>query len=486
MKNPPSKSITNNILSLSIGQGVSLVLNFLAFWLAARYLDVDSFGIFSYLLAIVIILSPIIDFGFAPIVFRETSKFEKNFEYLNAAFSVRLILFFIVLILFNISSVILKLTTHEILLTNILFLNIILSSKLRNFREIIDIPFKIALLSHYSMIVVVLDNLIFLIMVILLPMLHMGLSYLVISYVASNIPGFLIIIYLSYKKFSYRIKFSFVKAKWLIKESAPLMGYVILIAVFQQIDILLLKNLDSTYSTGIYAIATRMAIPFNIIPYALITTFFPIIVKNIKGHDEKNSELMRFIFKILFFVSFLLALICSFKAEGIVVAIFGIKYQKSYMPMILLFWSQIFLFYNFFAVDLFTAYNKQKFNFIYGIVIVLIDLIISIILIPKFSYNGVGIAKLISTFIGAFFFYIVGNRVNINMKFINIKILLWCILSASVLLILSYLPLIYYLLLSLILIIPLTVKIRFFNNQEVVLLFKTFNKEKWGEKLLKI
>jgi len=46
-----------------VGQGVSLALNFVSFVLAARFLSVHDMGTFGYLVAIVGILSKVIDFG---------------------------------------------------------------------------------------------------------------------------------------------------------------------------------------------------------------------------------------------------------------------------------------------------------------------------------------------------------------------------------------------------------------------------------------
>lgn len=485
MQNTSSKRITKNIFSLSLGQGINLFLSFFSTILAARYLGVENFGEFSYLIAVVGLLAKVIDFGISPIVFRESSKDFKHFELLNTGLTIRILLFIIVLILYNLAVFLLAINLNEIILSDILLIGIIISTKFQNFRDLFEIPFKVELKMHYPMIFTMTDNFILIILVLIMPYVKGGLIYFIVSYTLSNLPGFLFLSLVLYKKFGYRFQIEFEKIKWLVKESIPLLGYVILLAIFQQVDFLLLKNMNSAYSTGIYAVANRLAMPFNIIPYAISTTFFPIIVKNIKDEEKRNDDLKGFIFKILLFISFLLMVVTSFKAQEIIIVLFGIKYINSFIPMILLFGAQIFLFYNFFAVDIFIAYNMQKYIFIYAALIVFLDLTLSLILIPIYSYNGVAFAKIASSFIGAIYLYFIGNRKNLKLKYLNMNVILWCFLLFLLFAVLSYLPLVWYWVLAIIIILPVTYLTKFFNKKEILLFFKMFNKQEMGEKLLR-
>lgn len=481
-----SKKITKNIFSLSFGQGLNLLFNFLSIILAARYLGVENFGEFSYLVAVVGILAKVIDFGISPIVFRESSKGFNHFELLNTGLSIRILLFVIVLIIFNVSAILLSFNSNEIILANILLAGIIISTKFQNFRDLFEIPFKVELKMHYPMIFTLLDNIILIVLVLIMPYVKGGIFYFVSCYTIANLPGFLFLLFVLYKKFDYSFTIELNKIKWLIKEAAPLLGYVIMLAIFQQIDFLLLKNMDSKYATGIYGVANRLAMPFNIIPYAISTTFFPIIVKNINNDEGKNNELKAIILKILLFISYFLAVMISFKSTKIISILFGIKYLSSSLPMILLLGTQIFLFYNFFTVDIFIAYNKQRYILIYYALILILDTTLSLFLIPKYSFNGVAIAKIISAIFGSGYLYFVASKLNLKMKFMNSNIILWCIFLILLFKLLSYLPIIWYGTFALFIIIPITVLLKFFNKKEIILILKIFNKQDWGEKFLKI
>ena len=272
--NKSSQSIVKNMISLTSGQIINLALNFLSITIAARYLGVTSFGQFGYLLAIVVMVSKIIDLGLAPVIFRELSVDKSKFYLLNSALSLRIVSYAIVTLLFNIVIYFVGFTNTEILLCNALIFNSIISAKFICVRELLEVPFKVNLKMHYPMIITNLDNLILLIGVFFIPYFDNKLSYFIIIYMLANIPGFfLMFVYLN-KVFNYKFHFNFKTTKFLLKESMPIYGYILLDSLYQQIDVVILKSLSSYYSAGIYSISLRLVMPLLIFPTAIIHTIF--------------------------------------------------------------------------------------------------------------------------------------------------------------------------------------------------------------------
>lgn len=475
---------TKNIVSLLTGQSLNLLLNFFSITLVARYLGVNDFGVFIYSVAIVTVVAKVIDFGLVPIVFRETSKVEVNYKYLNTAITLRVILFVIILPLFNIVIIILDFSSLEVILLNILFLNIFISSKFQNVRELLDIPFKVSLTSHHSMIAILFDNFLFLVLILIKPLVQFGLLYVVISYVICNIPGFTYLVITLYRKYNFKFHFSLYKAKWLLKESLPLFVYVILAVLFHQLDVIVLKILGSEYDVGIYSAAMRLTLPLMIIPSALISTVFPTLVKNVGVDERKNMNIIKFLLKLLFFISFLLTISIAFKAEEVVTIIFGNKYLQSSLPVMLLLIVQIFLFNNFSILNFLTVYKKQRNVIVYSITIVIVNFIANITLIPSFSYTGAAVAKLISIILGSLILFIVIKRIKLNFDFFSINILFWIITVFIILFILSNLSLVLYIITSLVLIAYITWKLKYFNNEELLMILKIIDKDKWSKRLL--
>jgi len=477
-------SFASNAFSLAVGQVVSLISSFLAVSLTARYLGVEEFGKFNALLAWILILSKLVDLGFAPVVFRELSKKNSTFTLLNVSLSLRLIFFFITFILYNVVVLLLQITPREIILSDLFFVNIIISSKFQNVRELLDIPFKVSYKMYIPSMLTVIDNLLFLLTVLFLPKIGNKLFFVVLGYVLANLPGFLIVLYLLKKHFHQKTRFLLVNAKWLLSQSFPLFGYMILFAIFQQADILFLRYLVSEKSTGIYSAATKLTLPFGIIPYAIITTAIPVIVKNLENKKSETTIIISLIYKVLLFVSFTLSIICSFKASQIISIVFGREYFQAVIPMILLFWSQVILFFNYFTVDLITLENRQKLNFYYALVLVASNVLLILWLTPIVSFIGAAWAKFFSLVLGMIFLLLMQRGRNSYYKgFINYKVFVWMLTTSILIYFLSYLPIAFYILLSIPMIVFLSWQIKYFSNQEILLILRILNKEAWGKKL---
>lgn len=452
--------------------------------LAARFLSVHDMGTFGYLVAIVGILSKVVDFGLGPIVFREASKEIDTNKLLNSALSIRVVLFFIVLIGYNSAMFIMSFSQTEFILANVLFFSIIFSTRTQNFRELLATPFKAHLKMHYPMTLTILDYLLFLVAVIMMPVFKGGIYYFVFAYVLSTLPGFIIQFLFLEKKFNYKPQLIFYKAKWLLKESAPLAGFVLITIMYQQFDVVLLTHFKDEYSAGIYSIATRLPYPLIIIPNVIVTTVFPFIVKNLENR-LKTDTINSLVYKVLFLISFTLAIIFTFKSEVITTLVFSAKYKAAGLPTSMIFWSLVFMFFNYFTLDLLTAHNKQLMNFIYSLILIVSNILVNIILIPEYSYAGVGFAKVVAGFLGFVFMSYALVKEKFSLSFVSPKFFAFVILTSLSVYLVSSLPLIIYLLASIVLIMILIFTTSYFHSDEWEIIFRLINREKWGKRFRK-
>ena len=230
--------------------------------------------------------------------------------------------------------------------------------------------------------------------------------------------------------------------------------------------------MDSAFSTGIYSVALRLTLPLMIVPSAIASTIFPTVVKNVATNEEQNIKLNRFIYKLLVFVAFTVTALISIKAKTVVTLVFGQKYSEAYLPMIFLLIAQIFLFYNFHTISLLTAYNKQKKVIIYAVVIMTVNLILNLILIPIYSYNGAGIAKLAAVAAGTLNLTYIVSKEGLNFNFIKMKIILWGGVLILTLFILNYLSWPLYFISAVIIIIFISLKFKYFDDEEILMILK--------------
>ncbi|MCX7875231.1 MAG: flippase [Melioribacteraceae bacterium] len=471
------------MFSLSFGQAAAFITNFIAIVFAIRILGVESYGMFSSVLAVVSILSKLVDFGIEPIVFREFSKDNKSFHLFNAGLNLRFLFFIILIIGYNIVAPFLSITSNEILLSNILFFTIILSAKTFVVRELLATPFKTNLKMHYPMVLSFVDNLVLLLLIVLIKFIKAPLLYFTIAYTISNLPGFIFSFYFLQKKFNYKYEFTFDHSKWLIKESLPMFGFVILTNIFLQLDIVILNSIKGSYEVGIYSAGVRLTMPLSIIPNAIVMTIFPKLVNKLK-ENESTEDLTNFTIKLLYFISFSMAAVFSFESKEIVNLLFGKQYIESSLSASILYWSQIFIFFSTFSLSFLIASNNQKYNFIYSLVQVIINVSICFLLIPKYSYMGASIAKLVASFSSFVFVIFALNKVNFKLTFGKVKLIIWSLLLSVTLFIISTLPIYVYLILSLLIITTFTLITKFYDEKELLIFFKLIRKETIGEKII--
>lgn len=483
--NSYSGNLIKNLLSITSGQFLNLFLSFLSITLAARYLGVENFGKFGYLLAVVSVVSKIIDFGFTPIVFRELS-ISKKYELLNSAIIFRLLAFFIVAILLNIILFFFNTSLTEQILLNLLLTNSLISARFICVRELLDVPFKVELKMHYPMLFTNIDNIVLFFTVLLLPFYEDKLTLFIVGYVLSNLPGLFLTLFFLHKKFGYFIKINLSSIKYLLKESLPLYGFIVLDALYQQLDVILLKNLSSYHDAGIYSVALRLSTPLLIIPTAIIHTIFPTLSKNFTNSKNDNSFIINLIFKILFILSFSISIVFFFYSKNIILLIFGEKYIFSTTPTTFLLFSQIFIFFNYFVINIFVAINKQSIDFFYSVLILVINTILNILLIPSFSYIGCSWAKLISSFIGFLFLFIIMKRIFKKTYLLDIYFLAWVCLSLVFGYLLSYFNLFVFLPIFIVYILTSVFFVGLIKSDEAEFLIKLLHLESLKLKIFNI
>lgn len=455
----------------------------IAIVIVVRFLGVDNYGRFSSLLAIVGILARIVDFGIEPIVFREFAKDKDNYHIFSAGLNLRFVLYLILVVGFNLIAPFAQFSAREILLTNILFTTIIFSAKMVIVRESLATPFKVSMKMHYPMLLAIFDNLVLLVLILFIPIMKDPVLYFVIVYAASNIPGFVLSFYYLRKKFGYKYEFTLERGMWLLKESFPLFGFVVLTNIFLQLDVVILNSFKGTFAVGIYSAGARLTMPLSIIPGAIVTTVFPILVKRLK--ENENTEFINnMVIKLLYFISFVIAAVFTFESSSLVTIIFGTQFSATAYSASILYWCQIFIFFAFYSLSVLIADNRQHYNFIYAGVQAAVNVLFCFILIPHYSYVGASLAKLLASFLSFVFILFALNKFGFRPSIGRYRILLWSVILSAILWVTSLLPVIPYLFISAIAVAVVTFATKLFSNEEILTFFRLANKEELGKKLL--
>ncbi len=474
-----------NLFSIIFGRIGELLLTFIAVTFLIRYLGTSQYGIFTSILAALSIFSKFIDLGFSQIIFREFSAESKNEKVISSAITIRFVLLILLVVGYTIFAFLSNTNSEEIIISNILFLNIVISAKFRNIRDLMEIPFKSKLRMDVVMLATFIDASFLLLFILLGSYLKLGLIGMAVLYTLANLPGFLILLFNLFRKKYFRFKIGFAKLGWLMKESLPLWGTGILTVIFMQFDVVLLKNFVSSTAAGLYSAALRIGVPLSIIPLSIITTVFPIVVERRKTDTVKAQAVVDFSYKVITLLLIYSALIVTFKAGDILTILYGSDFRSSATSLIFIFWALSFFYLNIFSQNLNTIIGKQKKNFYYSVVLVIVLLFFLYFTLIKYGPEGAGISRLVSSILGFVYLSYSLSKAELKFRLGNLKNIIFFVGLAGMAYLSKFLDFYLYIVFFTFFSIGLTYVYRFFDKSDLLLFNQLLKEPKWLQKFIK-
>ncbi|WP_169337518.1 oligosaccharide flippase family protein [Empedobacter brevis] len=391
------KVLISNLVSLSILQGLNIILPFLTFPFIIKKAGIDGFGTITYASTIVIFFIMLIEFGFNTIATREISvnihnstKIQKIF---NDVISTKLmifgacsIIFFLLLILipkFRENSLIYFYSYLSTIGYVIFPLWLFHGTQKMKFVTYINVFYKtifticifIFLKSKDTLWVVPLFN-------------SLGL-------IASGITS----IILAYKIFDLRFTFSpFNNIKEQLKSAFPLFSSELYVTLTAYTNILILGTLSGDYAVGIYSAAEKLIRAIGGLVLPIINTLFPYISNLFKvNYNKAKNELVKIV-KYGSLVLIISIIILFYSSE----LIFDIVYknsnklniEKSILVFKIMITFPLFSFIDlvFGRLVLLTNRREKDFFKVFSLSFI-IGLATSLLLIYKFNYIGAAIAN---------------------------------------------------------------------------------------------
>jgi len=361
--------------------------------LVARYLEPEDFGILNYALAYAALFMLFVQLGLDQIVIREIVKKPKLTNYLmGTAFGLKLIGSIVAILSVFISLYFIETDTITKSVIFIISAGFILQSI-----DVIDYFYQSKVLSKY--VVIARDSAF--VLSSLLKVYFIVYKYSVIYFALSStmdlaLSGFfLILIYkkngydLSQWKFSKTIAIRLLKFSW----SLALSGF--LITIYMKIDQVMIGNMLDAEQVGIYSIAVKLSEFWLFIPTIVISTFMPYFIKL----REANSELYYFrlkqLYSFMFWMGIFVGLVTLLFGHDIILLLFGEDYSDAYSALVFNIWSGVAISQGLARGIWLIGEDLQKYRLYTNIIGVTLNIILNIILIPKYGISGAAIATLL-------------------------------------------------------------------------------------------
>ena len=230
-----------------------------------------------------------------------------------------------------------------------------------------------------------------------------GLYYFAAIYTLEPILYGIVFIYFFKRFYGSPLKWTFNKglAKEILRESLPLMIADVFILIYSRIDQVMLKHFIDVKAVGLYDAAVRLSELWYFIPSIIIASLTPAII-NAKGDNDTTMYAKRLLRLALFLIIFSTAvgLFVSIFAKLIMGIVFGQAFIAGYTALQLYVWSGVGISIGL-LLNQYLVTEKMTYAILYiSIVGMVMNVVLNLILIPKYGINGSALATLISYIVG--------------------------------------------------------------------------------------
>jgi len=432
MDNPSSK-IAKNTSYFTIALVIQKLLSFVYFSYVAVQIGASNLGSYTFALSFTTIFAVLMDIGLANVLVREVSKKpEESQSYLNSVLSLKIPLAFLA---YAVAIILIHIMPNTELVRQLVYL--------AGFIMVIDsftLTFYSFIRAHHNLQLESIGTIIFqvIIMAFGFTAVHFtkDLRILILAIVAGSL--FNLIYSGILMKTKLHLKFFAPVDKQLVKKivifTIPFALAAIFTRIYGYLDTVLLHQLVNAAAVGYYSIAYKITFALQFIPLAFIASLYPAFASAYakatadKSYSTEAKNNLERLFEKSFVYLSLIAMPVTFGvlaiAEPLINKVYTTQFSASILPLQILIISLPFLFLNFPLGSLLNACDRQTRNTVHIGVVMIINAILNIILIPRFSFIGAAVASTISTVIlYCLQFYVAKKIIPINNLYLTKKIL---------------------------------------------------------------
>ena len=414
------QTIFKNTFWLALAEGLSKFFMLILLVYVARVLGATEYGKFTFALAFVSLFVIFSNFGLSNITIREFSRERKKEKEFPAIFTLKVLLSIATLILILLISF---LVTSNIGIQRVIWV-LAIFTVIKSFSEIIYAFLRARQQMQYEALAKILEAVVlvgagFFVILNFPSIQNLSYSYLF----ASIITTIFILLFFHFKFFS--LKLSFKKSIWknFLLMSWPLGFVAVFATIYNQIDSVMMGYFGQITENGWYNAAHKLTSAALIPTQLIFTSFFPVLSIAFKGSKER----LQMVWDHRAGMTILIAVPLVIGGVALASKIINFFYNPSFSPSILVF--QILIITTgiiYFISPLSQALiisNQQKKNFWITFCGAMTNIILNLILIPKYSLYGAAIATLITVSLMLVLYFISTNKFT-TVRPLNFRVLL--------------------------------------------------------------
>jgi len=380
----------------------------------ARYLGPAQFGLFGYATAFVALFGCIGKLGLDSIVVRDivNEPFRQNIL-MGTAFQLKLLGAIVMLAAIGIATIF----TSNDATTNI-YIFIIASGAVFQSVEVIDFYFQARVLSNIVAICKLFQLFISTIIKIYLIAISADLFWFVLVSLIDQVT-LSVALYVAYRQQNLARFFNYFK--WavgvkMLKESWPLILSGLVITVYMRIDQIMIKEMMGNTEVGIYTVAIRLSELWYFVPILITNSLFPSIINAKKVNSKQYYSRLQKTFTFLVWIAIFIAVIMTLLGDWMIFFLYGSDYEGASQALMIHTWGGVFVAMGVASSSWYIGENLQHYAFYRTASGAVLNVVLNLVLIPKYGISGAAIATVFSQCMAALLFDLLTPKTRIIFK----------------------------------------------------------------------
>jgi len=387
-------STAKNTLFMTMASVFQKVIAFAYFTLIARKIGASGTGTYFFALSFTTVFVVFVDLGLTNVFIRESAKAkEKLGEYLSTILSIKiglgLLSYLAAVIVINLMGYDIE-TRHLVYLSAVTMLldslHLTLYGSLRALGEL-----------KYEAMSIVGSQLLTLILGTFFLYSGFPLIYLILAFTISSAANVVFVISVLKTKHHVSLKPNFKQevAKHIVRIAIPFALAAVFARVYSYIDSILLSKMMGNEAVGFYSIPYKITYAFQFIPLALIAALYPKFSEYFAHDKKKLSQVFEQGVKYLLLISMPIAFGIAVLSKDIILLLYTSEYLPSVLPLQILIISLIFSYLSFPIGAFLNACDRQKAQTTIVGGVMIANIVLNILLIPRLGVAGAAIAALV-------------------------------------------------------------------------------------------
>jgi O-antigen/teichoic acid export membrane protein len=183
---------------------------------------------------------------------------------------------------------------------------------------------------------------------------------------------------------------------YLLKNSWPLAFSAIMVSLYMKIDQLMVDSYLGAGELGVYSTVVQLSESWYFIPVAIVTSVFPAIMNARRDDPQRYQKRLQNMYDLMVWMSMAIAIVTTFAAPIAYRIIYEREFWGGAPVLSAHIWAGVFVFLGTASGQYLIAEGYTRISLLRTTVGAVINIVLNIVLIPKYGIMGAAIATIIA------------------------------------------------------------------------------------------